>query len=150
MIFLLTVSLYANFSIGIGLGIPTGLTGKYEFSESLAMDFGLSYNFTDFTGSSKGFYLFGDALLLFPEIIETEKFTLPFYVGAGAGYAVSTGQGDVNIGILLARVPVGIYYPVNINDSTILEPYFELVPIIMVTPIFLPTLQTCLGVRYRF
>ncbi|MGM0558226.1 MAG: hypothetical protein ACQEVA_17710 [Myxococcota bacterium] len=75
-----------NFGLGVSLGNPTSLTGKYYFSESTFLDFHLgAYRLYD-----RRYY--GDALFLAADYVwevynfhEGSTVSIPFYIGAGGG-----------------------------------------------------------------
>ena len=91
--------------LGVTLGEPTGLSGKYWFSEKFAIDGGLSYSF------DKYFILWGGALYHytggFPDIEEDVGGRFRPYVGAGVGLGVSSSDREDRM-LLFVRFPLGI------------------------------------------
>jgi hypothetical protein len=140
--------------LGIVLGEPTGLTGKFWMGKQ-AVDAGLSYSFNDF------FLLYSDYLFHFPEIFRSasEKWAKQFepYVGIGGILFISTtsdprdhtyfrepGSSSVGFGI---RIPIGLEWmpmppPIGV--------FAEIVPGVGVVPSTFGFVQGGIGIRYYF
>ena len=147
MLFLISISIMANFSLGLAFGEPSGLTGKYEFSRNMAFDFGIAYSFL---WGISGYSFHADLLYLFPDLIIIDRNSVPLYVGVGASYLGVVGLAEYGAYWIRARIPFGVYYPLSINRNFNIEPFFEIAPTISVVPSFGFDLSACIGVRYIF
>jgi hypothetical protein len=99
-----------TFGLGLELGEPSGINGKYFLSEKAALDFGLGLIYGHYYYGN-GFHLYADFLYHPLSLVSASAFDLPFYVGGGlrfwnfrycAGPFCDAGSA---VGI---RVPVGI------------------------------------------
>ncbi len=115
-----------TFGLGLELGAPFGLTGKYFYTEDKALDFGIGdiYNYADY----HGLYIYGDHLWHPMSLVSTEAFELPFYIGVGGAFF----QWDdarfrpVEAGDALAvRAPIGIAFDFN---EVPLDVFVQIVP----------------------
>jgi len=92
--------------LGVTLGEPTGLSGKYWFTERFGIDSGLSYSFDDY------FILWGGALYHFtfgiPDLEENIGGRFRPYLGAGMGFGISTDDGRDDKTLLFIRLPAGL------------------------------------------
>ena len=147
IILLITVTLMANFSLGLAFGEPSGLSGKYEISRNMAFDFGIAYSFL---WGISGYSFHADLLYLFPNVIIIDGNNVPLYAGVGASYLGVVGLAEYGAYRIRARVPFGVYYPLSINRNFNIEPFFEIAPTVSVVPSFGFDLYACIGVRYIF
>ena len=122
-----------TFGLGLELGEPTGINGKYFLSSNHALDFGL--------GSIYNYYYAGDGIHLYADylwhpisLVSADAFELPFYVGVGGRFwnfdynCDRAGNNcDYNGSALGVRVPVGISFDFN---NVPLDIYIQLVPTI--------------------
>lgn len=148
-----TSSFSANktFGLGIMLGSPTALAGKYYLGADTALDFGL--------GVIQGFgrdalHLHGDWLWHPAVLATTEPFVLPIYIGIGARIADfdddvdgdGDDDGDLTVG---ARVPIGIMLDFN---NVPIDVFLEFAPVFDVIGYDAPDfdINVALGVRYYF
>jgi len=144
-----------TFGLGLELGEPFGLTGKYFYAEDKAFDFGIGdiYDYVDY----RGLYLYVDHLWHPVSLASTESFELPFYVGlGGAFFHWDDYRGPVIHGdALVFRVPVGIAFDFN---NAPLDVFLQLVPSL---PLFFNTpagydrtlyffIDFSVGIRYWF
>ena len=106
-----------GFGIGVILGEPTGLSGKYWLDGSRAIDGGAAWSF----GNSGALHLHGDLLFHKYDLFKVSSGKLPLYYGIGG--RVHFGD-NTRVGV---RVPVGVSY---IFPQTPLDIFFELVPIL--------------------
>lgn len=140
-----------NIGLGIVLGEPTGLTAKYWFDDTNALDAHLSFDFTDEAFVVSSNYLFHFDILQ----LRTDAAELPFYVGIGGKLQFDAGneQGDkkadkdddfLSVGarvpfgadLLFTRIPLEIFIEVGIGVRLI--------------PATRPDLDGGLGIRYYF
>lgn len=120
--------------VGIIIGNPTGVTGKYWFSPSRAMDAGV--------GIGGDVTLYGDYLWQSLEILpQPARGKLPVYLGLG----LQIGEGSSNETGLRAVAGAAYWYP----DKP-LEIFLELVPLLRFSSGDSASLGAGLGVRYYF
>ena len=118
-----------TFGLGLELGFPDGITGKYFLNSSNALDFGLGWAYRGYYGDD-GLNLYAD-YLWHPFVLATaDAFELPFYVGVGghfwrfdycdrAGCTYNYGEA---FGV---RVPIGIAFDFN---NVPLDIFLQVVP----------------------
>lgn len=119
-----------TFGLGVELGEPAGLNGKYFVSESGALDFGLGWIYRHYYYGD-GIHLYGDFLWHPTSLVSTPAFELPFYIGAGLRFwdfdycvqQVCTYDGSA-IGV---RVPLGVAFDFN---NVPLDLFVQVVPVI--------------------
>ncbi|MFL5814647.1 MAG: hypothetical protein ACJ763_13815 [Bdellovibrionia bacterium] len=142
------------FGLGVVLGEPTGITGKYWIDRRSAVDTTLSYSFSDY------FLVFADYLYHFPGAFgQTNEFVsaLNPYVGVGAEIFIQTqdtgnkdrtyfrsDQGSAGFGI---RIPLGVEWrPVTVP----LGVFAEIAPGVGVIPATYGFVQGGVGIRFYF
>jgi hypothetical protein len=143
-----------TFGLGLELGAPTGVTGKYFLSADRALDFGLGtvYNSRD----RYGLHIYGDYLFHPVSLVSSEAFELPLYVGLGGRFwsfedrRIDDDRDDaVAIGF---RVPVGVSFDFN---TIPLDAFAQIVPVLDIYSgyrahsVYLD-LEISVGVRYWF
>ncbi len=127
----------SGFGIGIILGEPTGLSGKYWVSSHNAIDGGVAWSFRH----SGFFHLHGDYLWHFPDVIQsTEKFTP--YLGFGGRFGATKGKALIGV-----RVPVGMTF---IPRGAPVDVFLELAPILDLAPATELSFNAGIGVRFFF
>jgi hypothetical protein len=119
-----------TFGVGIELGEPTGLTGKYFFSDKAAIDFGLGWIYGHYYYGN-GAHLYADFLYHPISLVSTDAFELPLFIGVGFRfwdfdycYRDLCGYHDSAFGI---RIPFGIAF--DFNNAPI-DIFLQLVPVI--------------------
>ena len=133
-----------DFGIGIILGEPTGLSIKYWIDEEIAIDGALAWSYSE----NDSLQLHGDYLVHNYDVFEVEE--MPFYYGIGARLKFKDDDGrgrnehDAMFGI---RVPVGITY---LFDDYPLDLFFELVPVLDLSPDVDLDINAALGLRLYF
>ena len=111
-----------GFGLGLELGAPTAITGKYWLGEGSdrALDFGIGY--LDYYYDWRGFIAYVDYLFHLTSLASTEAFELPFYIGVGGqywhwdDYNLYCGPNPnvyCNGDALGVRVPIGIAFDFN-------------------------------------
>jgi hypothetical protein len=111
-----------TFGLGLMVGAPTGLSGKYFFAPDKAIDFGLGtiYGYRE----RRGVHLHADVLWHPMSLVSAPAFEMPFYVGVGGRYLDgnrcyrydSRGWCDYyyyDYTALGVRVPFGISFDMN-------------------------------------
>jgi len=107
-----------TFGLGLELGQPAGLTGKYFLSDSNALDFGVGYIYNSYWYGDDGLHLYLDYLWHPASLVSAHAFELPFFIGVGGrfwdfDYCVGPrdcGYGGSAFGV---RVPLGIAFDFN-------------------------------------
>ncbi|MBU0475435.1 MAG: hypothetical protein KKF62_14905 [Bacteroidetes bacterium] len=129
----------SGLGVGIILGEPTGLSGKYWLDESTAADFGIA---TGLFGENAGFSLHADYLYHNKNLVQLE-YKLPVYYGFGVRMRFPT-KSQLNLGV---RGVVGIMlfikqYPMDV--------FFEIAPSFRLLPTTGLNLDLAIGTRYYF
>jgi hypothetical protein len=124
-----TYSGVKTFGLGLEIGEPTGLNGKYFLSETGALDFGVGYIYEHYYYDD-GLHLYADYLWHPAVLTSTDSLMIPFYVGVGLRYwdfeycdRDFCYDGSA-IGI---RVPLGISFDFN---NAPLDVFIQLVPVL--------------------
>ncbi len=124
-----------TFGLGLMLGAPTGLSGKYFVGRSTALDFGLGtiYGYRD----RRGLHLHADFLWHPVSLVSAHAFELPLYFGVGARLldgdrCYQYRGGGVcdyyyrNYTAVGVRGPLGIAFDFN---NVPIDIFFEVVPV---------------------
>lgn len=140
-LFMLFVSLTINaqdrgFGIGIMAGEPTGISSKYWLSKTTAADAGLAWSIDSYL------HIHADFLMHKYDLINVSKGELPVYIGLGARILLT--EPDLSIGI---RVPLGLDYQFS---GAPFDLFFEVVPILNLTPATEFDFNAAIGFRYFF
>lgn len=143
-----------TFGLGLELGTPLGLTGKYFISGDRAIDFGVGDSYSYF--GRNGLNVYGDYLFHPVSLASTEDFELPLYIGLGARFwdfgatrADGTNDNAVAIGF---RVPVGIAFDFN---NLPMDTFFQIAPVLDFFANYDPhtvylDIDVTVGIRYWF
>jgi len=107
-----------TFGLGLELGSPSGLNGKYFLSSSTALNFGVGYIYDRYYYDDRdGLHLYLDHLWHPFLLANAAAFQLPFYVGVGGRLWSFDDRYDRNFeddGFALGvRVPLGIAFDFN-------------------------------------
>jgi hypothetical protein len=131
-----------RFGLGIMIGEPTGITGKYWMNSTNALAGGVAWSFRGPSHRrSSNIHLHLDYQAHNFNLFNVEQGTMGFYYGIGG--RLRTG-GDANIGV---RIPLGLNYLFADNP---LEIYFEIVPILDLMPQTDLAGNGGIGIRYYF
>ncbi|HUJ60521.1 MAG TPA: DUF3996 domain-containing protein [Kofleriaceae bacterium] len=114
------------FGLGLELGEPTAITGKWFYASDKAIDFGVGdvYDYYNY----RGFTMYADHLWHPVSLASAEQFELPFYIGVGGRYwrfDDYRGPGNVYGDALGVRVPIGIAFDFN---NVPLDVFVQIVP----------------------
>jgi hypothetical protein len=143
-----------TFGVGLELGAPTGITGKYFLAADRALDFGVGdiYNYFD----RSGIHIYADYLFHPVSLAANEAFELPLYVGIGGrfwNFDDHRANGVVDSASAFGvRVPVGVSFDFN---SVPLDIFVQVVPVLdfysgyAVHSVYLD-IDASIGVRYWF
>jgi len=125
--------------VGVGLivGEPTGISGKYWTGSTTAFDAALAWSFVD----ENAFQIHADYLFHNIRLITVSEGKLPFYYGIGARLKTAN---DIKIGV---RVPLGLAY---LFQNVPIDIFVEVVPILDVIPKTDFQINAALGARYFF
>jgi hypothetical protein len=128
-----------TFGLGLELGAPTGLNGKYFLQSDRALNFGLGtiYNYFD----RYGFHLYGDYLFHPVSLVSAEAFELPLYVGVGLrlwDFEDRRVEPDDEAFAIGVRVPIGIAFD------------FNTVPLDIFVQLVFIDIEPSFGIRYWF
>lgn len=142
-----------TFGLGLELGAPTGLNGKYFLSADRALDFGIGDLYTYFNRS--GLHLYGDYLFHPVSLVSTEPFELPLYIGVGArfwDFGYRNVNNDVTAFAIGVRVPIGVSFDFN---NVPLDIFIQVVPTLDFFSGYAPhtvyiDFDASIGVRYWF
>ena len=119
-----------TFGLGLELGEPTGLNGKYFVAPAGALDFGVGYIY-DHYYYGDGIHIYADYLWHPTSLASTPSFELPFYVGVGARFwdfhYCYLGVCDYGGSAIGVRVPIGI--AIDFNNAPI-DIFVQLVPVL--------------------
>lgn len=138
-----------TFGLGLILGSPTGLSGKYFLSSSTALDFavGDSHDFDD----DDGLTVHADFLWHPVNLVATQPFYMPLYFGVGGRIREDDNgrdrDDDADVGV---RVPVGIALDFN---NVPLDIFFEIAVIVNIVDEDDNDdvdLDSAIGIRYWF
>ncbi len=128
-----------NLGLGVILGDPTGITGKYFLSAESAIDAGAGWE----TSGDDRFHVYADYLFHINDLFEVGKGSLPLFFGAGLRF-ISLEDDDDELGI---RLPVGLEY---VFPKLSIRIFGELVPVLELTPDTEFDLDAGVGIRYFF
>jgi hypothetical protein len=142
-----------TFGLGLELGEPTGINGKWFFAGDRALDFGAGdiYNYA----SRSGFHLYADYLFHPTSLASNENFELPLYVGIGGRIWDFQDRGPAINDDAFAfgvRVPIGVSFDFN---NIPIDAFIQAVPVLdffsgyQAHSIYLD-LDFSVGIRYWF
>lgn len=152
-----------KFGLGLSLGEPTGVTGKYWLSERNALDFGLGFGsyygfrgrdcWTDAAGRNHcDAFRYGDSSVwadyLWQFNLTRGQLTLDFHAGIGGrAWLWNAGAGDGGLG-LSVRGPIGLDF--MFAGAPFLEVFVEIIPSIYFFRYGGFGFDAALGVRFYF
>jgi hypothetical protein len=116
-----------TFGLGIMLGGPSGLSGKYFVGPSTAIDFGVGYHGCCRYRNHGGLHLHADYLWHPVSLVSAEAFELPFYVGVGGRFWDWDHDNDYDGEAIGVRVPFGLAFDFN---EVPIDIFVELVPVL--------------------
>ncbi len=113
-----------EFGCGLELGAPSGLNCKVFLNPSQALDFGIGGMYHYYNGGD-GLHLYLDYLWHPKELVSTEAFKLPFYIGVGGRIWFFDYGNDARADVFGLRIPIGIAFDFN---NVPLDVFAEIVP----------------------
>ena len=139
-----------TFGLGVMLGAPSGLSGKYYMTQDTALDFGLGvyHRF----GHRDGLHAHADFLWHPVSLLGTPAFELPLYFGLGARIwdhdeYRNDYREETHVGV---RAPLGIIFDFNRIPLDIFLELAMVIDIVVDDDHSYADLNGALGVRYYF
>jgi len=126
---------FAQTSIGIILGEPTGLSGKQWIGEGASLDLAVAWSFVP----EGAFYLHVDYQQHFDDL-DLDVGSLLWFAGIGPRIYIGN---EIGLGL---RIPVGLVYDI---DGVPLEVFLELAPGLNLFPGTVFNFGGGIGVRYQ-
>jgi hypothetical protein len=143
-----------TFGLGLELGAPFGLNGKYFLSDDRALNFGIGAIYDRYYYDHDGLHLYLDYLFHPFSLTNQPSFQLPFFVGVGARIWDFNGSNRIvnDDGFALGvRVPVGLAFDFN---NTPIDIFVQLTFVVDLffdyRDRFGPHFEGSVGVRYWF
>ena len=142
-----------QFGLGVVVGGPTAVTGKYWLNREAALDGGLAFSFSNYI------LLYGDYLVHYPRPFKnSDPFfsNIDFYMGVGANLVMTTSDrsnNDTYYGKKSGSVGLGVRVPFGLEWQPADPPlgvFVEIVPGISVIPATSVDVQGGIGIRYYF
>ncbi len=133
-----------DFGIGVIVGEPTGLSLKYWLDGERAIDAAAAESFSE----NDSFQLHGDYLIHDYDLFGADD--LPFYYGLGARLKLKDSDGsgrNRRHDIFGIRIPLGVTY---IFDDAPIDLFFELVPVLDLSPEVELDIGAAVGLRFYF
>ena len=147
-----------TFGLGVAVGGPTSLVGKYYLSSDGALDFGVAFgprwgygcrDRWDRWCDGYGYRRMGlNADYLWQDTLVRHSTQLDCHIGAGARvwfWDDYYGNNDVAVA---ARMPLGL--DLTFTRPSFLEVFLELAPGLFVVPYFAADVEGYIGVRFYF
>jgi hypothetical protein len=129
--------------LGIVLGDPSGLSVAYRAGEHHAVQVDFGYNFTKDRVHVSADYLYNVVILDTPEMSGVR---FPVYIGVGGRYQNYGNDFDDDAGFGI-RVPVGMAV---LPRTLAIDPFVEIVPVMLITPETRASLEGGVGCRLYF
>ena len=116
-----------TFGLGLELGAPTGVNGKWFFTSDRALDFGIGNVFTYFNRS--GLHLYGDFLFHPTSLASVDAFEVPLFIGVGGRIWDFRDRGDTPDDAFAfgVRLPIGVALDFN---TVPLDVFIQAVPVL--------------------
>jgi hypothetical protein len=128
-----------RFGVGVIGGEPTGITAKFMIDDNNAIDGGIGWELS----GDNDLHIYGDYLYHFYDLIKVPHGELPLYFGGGLRF-VDRDKKDDKFGL---RFPVGVEY---LFENVSLGAFFELAPVLNLSPDTDLDLEGGIGIRYFF
>ena len=136
------------FGLGIILGSPTGISGKYFFTDRQAIDFAVGWGWA----GSSALHIHASYLFHFT-VARPKPFDLKLFFGGGIALFIwgdhykhhwTNEGGRVGMGL---RIPLGLAFRIR---SIPIDPFVEVAPGIGFFPGVGPIVEGGIGIRYYF
>ncbi len=129
----------SGIGVGLMIGEPNGLSGKYWINETNAIDFGIG---AGLFGTYNGLNIHADYLYQINDLIKS-KYKIPFYYGFGMRFRFSNNsstavgvRGVVGLLMFVKKLPIDLF--------------FEIAPSFRLLPTTGLDLDIAIGSRYYF
>jgi hypothetical protein len=133
-----------DFGIGIIVGEPTGLSLKYWLDEEHAVDGAAAWSYSE----NDSFQLHSDYLIHNYDWLESDKLPVYYGIGARVKFKDDDGRGrNENHAIFGIRAPIGITY---LFEDEPVDLFFEVVPVLDLSPEVELDINAALGIRFYF
>jgi hypothetical protein len=138
-----------EFGIGVAIGAPTAIVGKYYEDPERAFDGGIGYWFGDYLD------IYGDFLWHWPDALSKRRHPAPQfvpYIGGGLGFHIASSSRTTydnnhpSFGIYI-RIPLGVEW---LPPKAPFGVFVELVPTIQLIPGLIGGFGGVLGGRFYF
>jgi hypothetical protein len=129
-----------RFGLGLIVGEPTGVSGKYLLGEENAIDLAVAWNLS----GDNDFTLHADYLWNKSDLIQVGSEKMLFYFGVGVRMELRDNKSD-KFGV---RVPIGVSY--RFVDPKFLELFGEVAPVVDLAPSTKMDLNVGIGARFYF
>jgi hypothetical protein len=129
-----------RFGLGLIVGEPTGVSGKYLLGEENAIDLAVAWNLS----GDNDFTLHADYLWNKSDLIQVGSEKMLFYFGVGVRMELRDNKSD-KFGV---RVPIGVSY--RFVDPKFLELFGEVAPVVDLAPSTKMDLNVGTGARFYF
>jgi len=130
----------SDFGLGVIIGEPTGPSFKVWTSSKTAIDGAVAWSLE----GDNDMHLHADYLFHDYNVAKVDKGSFPLYYGIGGRILFHDGNQDNQVGV---RIPVGMSY---LFANSPVELFFEIVPIVDLTPNTELDFNGGVGVRYYF
>lgn len=144
-----------KFGLGLELGAPSGINGKFFLSPSTALNFGVGWLYDNYYRNGEGLHLYLDHLWHPISLTDNPTFKLPFYIGVGGAFwsfddrSVVRGAHYSALGL---RVPFGLAFDFNnvpldifVQATVVVDLFFG-----NYRDRFGPGIEGSIGIRYWF
>ena len=133
-----------DFGIGVIIGEPTGLSLKYWIDKDVAVDGALAWSYSE----NNSLQLHGDYLIHDYDLLEEDQWPVYYGIGARLKFKDDDGRGrNENHDMFGIRFPLGITY---LFDDEPLDLFFEVVPVLDLSPDLELDINAALGLRFYF
>jgi hypothetical protein len=133
-----------DFGIGVIIGEPTGLSLKYWVDEEIAVDGALAWSYSE----NDSLQLHGDYLIHNYDLLEDKEWPVYYGIGARLKFKDDDGRGrNENHAMFGIRFPLGITY---LFDDAPMDLFFEVVPVLDLSPDLELDINAAAGLRFYF
>ena len=133
-----------DFGVGVIIGEPTGLSLKYWLDEDYAIDGAVAWSYSE----NDSLQLHGDYVFHNYDLLEADELPVYYGIGARLKFKDDDGRGrNEDHAMFGIRFPLGITY---LFDNEPLDLFFEVVPVLDLSPDVELDLNAALGLRLYF
>ncbi len=133
-----------DYGIGVIIGEPTGLSLKYWLDEEIAIDGAVAWSYAE----NDSLQLHSDYLIHNYDLLEADEWPVYYGIGARLKFKDDDGNGrNENYAMFGIRFPLGVTY---LFDDEPLDLFFEVVPVLDLSPDLEMDLNAAVGLRFYF